>query len=109
MVHTDLVIESTNDYYAHQSKHYEVHREEEEYPQLWEDIHKHWTKNITGTKDMSSKAMVGWVMSCRDTFTQAVTIFPFSCVFLKLNPYTGTNLVQCQRHPHIWMCHLQWK
>ncbi|KIM63458.1 hypothetical protein SCLCIDRAFT_24139 [Scleroderma citrinum Foug A] len=32
--------ESTNDYYAHQSKHYEAHREEEDYPQLWEEIYK---------------------------------------------------------------------
>ena len=85
MLHTDLVIESTNDYYACQSKHYEAHREEEDYPQLWEEIHKYWTKNITGTKDMSSKVMVGRVMSCRDTFTWVVTIFSSSCLFFRLN------------------------
>ena len=109
MLHTDLVIESTNDYYTHQSKHYEAHREEEDYPQLWEEICKYWTENITGTKNMSSKVMVGQVMSCRDTFTRAVTIFSSSCLFFRLNPYTGANLVQYQGHSHIWMCHLQWK
>ncbi|KIM61173.1 hypothetical protein SCLCIDRAFT_26148 [Scleroderma citrinum Foug A] len=31
--------ESTNDYYACQLKHYEAHREEEDYPQLWEEIY----------------------------------------------------------------------
>ena len=84
-LHTDLAIESTNDYYAHQLKHYEAHREEEDYPQLWEEIHKYWTENIAGTKDMSSKAMVGQVMSCRDIFTWAMTIFSSSCLFFRLN------------------------
>jgi len=83
MLHADSAIESTNDYYARQSKHYEAHREEEDYPQLWEEICKYWTDNISGTKDMSSKAMVGRVMSCRDTFTRAVTISLF-CLFLKI-------------------------
>ncbi|KAI5989606.1 hypothetical protein EDC04DRAFT_2614325 [Pisolithus marmoratus] len=30
-----------------------------------------WSKSISGSKDTSSKAMVGQVMACRDSFTQA--------------------------------------
>ncbi|KIM50858.1 hypothetical protein SCLCIDRAFT_33935 [Scleroderma citrinum Foug A] len=68
--------ESTNDYYACQSKHYEAHREEEDYPQLWEEIHKYWTKNITGTKDMSSKVQ---------TWCNVKGIHIFGCVIYSGN------------------------
>ncbi|KAI5994404.1 hypothetical protein EDD15DRAFT_2366492 [Pisolithus albus] len=62
--------ENMTDYYRRQAKHYEEHKDEEEYPQLWAEIRAFWNENISGTKDTSSKAMVGRVMACRDSFTQ---------------------------------------
>ncbi|KAI6099278.1 hypothetical protein EDD16DRAFT_1520799 [Pisolithus croceorrhizus] len=50
--------EHMKDYYSHQAKHYEDHKDEEEYPQLWAEIHMFWSESISGTKDTSSKAMV---------------------------------------------------
>ncbi|KAI6154731.1 hypothetical protein BKA82DRAFT_4347722 [Pisolithus tinctorius] len=38
---------------------------------IWDEIHEYWKESVSGTKDMSSKAMVGHVMTCRDLFTQA--------------------------------------
>jgi len=74
LVNSDLIIESIKEYYGHQMKHYEGHKDEEEYPQLWAEICAFWSESISGTKDLSSKVMVGWVMSCRDAFTQAICL-----------------------------------
>ncbi|KAI6011457.1 hypothetical protein BKA83DRAFT_4131866 [Pisolithus microcarpus] len=83
----DLVLENMKDYYCHQMRHYESHKDEEEFPDLWVEICKFWSKSISGTKDVSSKAMVGWLMTCRDSFTQAAqtwcnveNIHVFGCV-----------------------------
>ncbi|KAI6161616.1 hypothetical protein EDD17DRAFT_1509122 [Pisolithus thermaeus] len=51
--------EHMKDYYSHQAKHYKDHKDEEEYPQLWVEIHMFWSESISGMKDTSSKAMVG--------------------------------------------------
>ncbi|KAI6012370.1 hypothetical protein EDC04DRAFT_2904881 [Pisolithus marmoratus] len=79
--------EHMKDYYSRQTKHYEDHKDEEEFPQLWAEIHMFWSKSISGSKDTSSKAMVGRVMACRDSFTQAAQtwcnvegIHVFGCV-----------------------------
>ncbi|KAI5984714.1 hypothetical protein EDD15DRAFT_2374941 [Pisolithus albus] len=79
--------------YRRQAKHYEEHKDEEEYPQLWAEIHVFWNENISGTKDTSSKVMVGRVMACRDSFTQAAQtwcniegIHVFGCVI-----YSGSD------------------
>ncbi|KAI5991017.1 hypothetical protein EDC04DRAFT_2614020 [Pisolithus marmoratus] len=55
-------------------QHYEEHKDEHDYPQLWANIHKFWKESVTGAKDMSSKSMVGLVMTCRDAFMQAVNV-----------------------------------
>ncbi|KAI6040017.1 hypothetical protein EDC04DRAFT_2602762 [Pisolithus marmoratus] len=68
------VAETTKDYHAHQMQHYEEHKDEHDYPQLWVDIDKFWKECVTGAKDMSLKAMVGQVMTCRDAFTQASSL-----------------------------------
>ncbi|KAI6097882.1 hypothetical protein F5141DRAFT_1067118 [Pisolithus sp. B1] len=68
----DLVLENLKDHYYHQTKHYESHKDEEEFPDLWVEIQKFWSESISSTKDMSSKAMVGWLMTCRDSFMQAL-------------------------------------
>ncbi|KAI5989608.1 hypothetical protein EDC04DRAFT_2912197 [Pisolithus marmoratus] len=49
--------ETTKDYHACQMQHYEGHKDEPNYPQLWVDICKFWKESVTGAKDMSSKAM----------------------------------------------------
>ncbi|KAI6118041.1 hypothetical protein F5141DRAFT_1061720 [Pisolithus sp. B1] len=49
--------EHMKDYYSHQAKHYKDHKDEEEYPQLWVEIHMFWSESISGMKDTSSKAM----------------------------------------------------
>ncbi|KAI6040996.1 hypothetical protein EDC04DRAFT_2602038 [Pisolithus marmoratus] len=75
------------DYYSRQMKHYEDHKDEEEFPQLWAEICMFWSESISSSKDTSSKVMVGQVMACRDSFTQAVQtwcnvegIHVFGCV-----------------------------
>ncbi|KIO00827.1 hypothetical protein M404DRAFT_29229 [Pisolithus tinctorius Marx 270] len=75
---TYIRLESMNDYYSRQMKHYESHKDEGEHPELWAKIRKFWNESINGTKDMSSKAMVGQVMTCRDSFTQSVRDVPLS-------------------------------
>ncbi|KAI5982134.1 hypothetical protein EDC04DRAFT_2616902 [Pisolithus marmoratus] len=60
---------------SQEMQHYEEHKDEHDYPQLWVDIHKFWKESVTGEKDMSMKAMVGQVMTCRDAFTQAAQIW----------------------------------
>ncbi|KIN98977.1 hypothetical protein M404DRAFT_30939 [Pisolithus tinctorius Marx 270] len=84
--------ESMNDYYSRQMKHYESHKDEGEHPELWAKIRKFWNESINGTKDMSSKAMVSWVMMCRDSFTQSAQtwsnvegIHVFGCVIYSGN------------------------
>lgn len=74
LVNSDLIIESIKEYYGCQMKHYEGHKDKEEYLQLWVEIRAFWSESISGTKDLSSKAMVRQVMSCRDAFTQAVCL-----------------------------------
>ncbi|KAI6008641.1 hypothetical protein EDC04DRAFT_2906934 [Pisolithus marmoratus] len=90
--------ENLKDYYCHQMKHYKGHKEEEQFPDLWAEIHKFWSESISGTKDMSSKAMAGWLMTCRDSFMQAVqtwcnveNIHIFRCVI-----YSGNDEAACQ-------------
>ncbi|KAI6099167.1 hypothetical protein F5141DRAFT_1066735 [Pisolithus sp. B1] len=85
--------EHMKDYYSCQAKHYKDHKDEEEYPQLWVEICMFWSESISGTKDTSSKAMVGQVMACRDSFTQAAQtwcnvegIHVFGCVI-----YSGSD------------------
>ncbi|KAI6095697.1 hypothetical protein F5141DRAFT_1068113 [Pisolithus sp. B1] len=94
----DLVLKNLKDYYYHQMKHYESHKDEEEFPDLWVEIRKFWSESISSTKDMSSKAMVGWLMTCRDSFMQAAqtwcnveNIHVFGCVI-----YTGNDEAACQ-------------
>ncbi|KIK11117.1 hypothetical protein PISMIDRAFT_123268 [Pisolithus microcarpus 441] len=79
--------ENMKDYYCHQMRHYESHKDKEEFPDLWVEIHKFWSESISSTKDVSSKAMVGQLMTCRDSFTQAAqtwcnveNIHVFGCV-----------------------------
>ncbi|KAI6136323.1 hypothetical protein F5141DRAFT_1208688 [Pisolithus sp. B1] len=50
--------ENLKDYYYCQTKHYESHKDEEEFPDLWVEIWKFWSESISGTKDMSLKAML---------------------------------------------------
>ncbi|KAI6102151.1 hypothetical protein F5141DRAFT_1217732 [Pisolithus sp. B1] len=90
--------ENLKDYYYHQMKHYESHKDEEEFPDLWVEIQKFWSESISTTKDMSSKAMVGWLMTCRDSFMQAAqkwcnveNIHVFGCVI-----YTANGEAACQ-------------
>jgi len=53
-------------------KHYEAHKDEDKYSQLWQEICTFWSESVSRIKDTSSKAMVGQVMTCRDAFTQVV-------------------------------------
>ncbi|KAI6118934.1 hypothetical protein EDD16DRAFT_1519657 [Pisolithus croceorrhizus] len=94
----DFVLENLKDYYYHQMKHYESHKDEEEFPDLWVEIWKFWSESISATKDMSLKAMVGQLMTCRDSFMQAAQIWcnvenihVFGCVI-----YTGNDEAACQ-------------
>ncbi|KAI6115543.1 hypothetical protein EV401DRAFT_1889518 [Pisolithus croceorrhizus] len=94
----DFVLENLKDYYYRQMKHYESHKDEEEFPDLWVEIWKFWSESISGTKDMSLKAMVGQLMTCRDSFMQAAqtwcnvgNIHVFGCVI-----YTRNNEAACQ-------------
>ncbi|KAI6137006.1 hypothetical protein F5141DRAFT_1059934 [Pisolithus sp. B1] len=66
----DSVIEDMKDYHCCQMKHYESHKDEEDYLDLWAEICKFQSKSISGSNDMSSKGMVGQLMTCRDSFTQ---------------------------------------
>ncbi|KAI6119736.1 hypothetical protein EDD16DRAFT_1519318 [Pisolithus croceorrhizus] len=90
--------ETTKHYHAHQMQHYEEHKDEHDYLQLWVEIHKFWKESVTSTKDMSLKAMVGRVMTCRDAFTQAAQtwcsvegIQVFGCII-----YSGNDEAACQ-------------
>ncbi|KAI6044358.1 hypothetical protein EDC04DRAFT_2889818 [Pisolithus marmoratus] len=90
--------ENLKDYYCHQMKHYEDHKDKEQFPGLWAEIHKFWSESVSGKKDMSSKAMVGQLMTCRDSFTQAVQTWcnvenfhVFGCVI-----YIGNDEAACQ-------------
>ncbi|KAI6019757.1 hypothetical protein F5J12DRAFT_780852 [Pisolithus orientalis] len=65
--------ESVNDYYSHQMKHYESHKDEGEHPELWAKIWKFWNESINGTKDMSLKVMV-------QTWSNVEGIHVFGCV-----------------------------
>ncbi|KAI6009948.1 hypothetical protein EDC04DRAFT_2610423 [Pisolithus marmoratus] len=47
--------EHMKDYYSRQMKHYEDHKDAEEFPQLWEEIHMFWSESISSSKDTSSK------------------------------------------------------
>ena len=60
------------DYSSRQSKHYDAHKDEAEHPEPWSEIRTFWNGCVNGTKDLSSKEMVGRVMACRDTFAQSV-------------------------------------
>ncbi|KAI6094556.1 hypothetical protein EDD16DRAFT_1721567 [Pisolithus croceorrhizus] len=84
--------EDMKDYHCRQMKHYESHKDEEEFPDLWVEIHKFWSESISGSNDMSSKGMVGQLMTCRDTFTQVAqtwcnveNIHVFGCVIYSGN------------------------
>ncbi|KAI6012349.1 hypothetical protein EDC04DRAFT_2609525 [Pisolithus marmoratus] len=88
----DPVIEVMKDYHCCQMKHYESHKDKEEFPDLWAEICKFWSKSISGSNDMSSKGIVGWLMTCRDLFTQAAqtwcnveNIHIFGCVIYSGN------------------------
>ncbi|KAI6096007.1 hypothetical protein F5141DRAFT_1221215 [Pisolithus sp. B1] len=88
----DLVIEDMKDYHCHQMKHYESHKNKEEFPDLWAEIHKFWSESISGSNNMSLKGMVGQLMTCRDSFTQVVqtwcnveNIHIFGCVIYSGN------------------------
>ncbi|KAI6021968.1 hypothetical protein EDC04DRAFT_2607087 [Pisolithus marmoratus] len=90
--------ENLKDYYCCQMKHYEGHKEEEQFPDLWAEICKFWSESISGMKDMSSKAMVGQLMACRDSFMQAAqtwcnveNIHIFRCVIC-----SGNDEAACQ-------------
>ncbi|KIO15003.1 hypothetical protein M404DRAFT_119469, partial [Pisolithus tinctorius Marx 270] len=79
--------EDMQSYYSRHMLHYGAHKDEEEYLELWDEICEYWKESVSGTKDMSSKAMVGHVMTCRDSFTQAAQtwcnvkdIHVFGCV-----------------------------
>ena len=96
------------DYSIRQSKHYEGHKNEEEHAELWLEIRAFWNECINGTQDLSSKAIIGRVMACRDTFAQSVSLF-FHCDYPFLHYWAGCNLVQCRGHPGLWMRHIHWK
>ncbi|KAI5996810.1 hypothetical protein EDC04DRAFT_2612669 [Pisolithus marmoratus] len=90
--------ENLKDYYCCQMKHYEGHKEEEQFPDVWAEICKFWSESVSGMKDMSSKAMVGQLMTCRDSFMQAAqtwcnveNIHIFRCVI-----YSGNDEAACQ-------------
>ncbi|KAI6095848.1 hypothetical protein EDD16DRAFT_1720460 [Pisolithus croceorrhizus] len=90
--------EDMKDYHCRQMKHYESHKDEEEFPDLWVEIRKFWSESISGSNDMSLKGMVGRLMTCRDTFTQAAqtwcnveNIHVFGCVI-----YSGNDEAACQ-------------
>ncbi|KAI6017038.1 hypothetical protein EDC04DRAFT_2608197 [Pisolithus marmoratus] len=94
----DPVIEDMKDYHCCQMKHYESHKDNEEFPDLWAEIHKFWSESISGSNDMSSKGIVGQLMTCRDSFTQAVqtwcnveNIHIIGCVI-----YSGNDEAMCQ-------------
>ncbi|KIK22840.1 hypothetical protein PISMIDRAFT_101650, partial [Pisolithus microcarpus 441] len=98
-----------HDYYCCQMRHYESHKDKEEFPNLWVEIHKFWSESISGTKDVSLKVMVGWLMTCRDSFTQAVcaqtwcnveNIHVFGCVI-----YSGNDKAACQAQGIFWALH----
>ncbi|KAI6011637.1 hypothetical protein EDC04DRAFT_2905349 [Pisolithus marmoratus] len=91
---TDPILsdEVMKDYHCRQMKHYESHKDEEEFPDLWAEIHKFWSESISGSNDMSSKGIVGQLMTCRDSFTQAAqtwcnveNIHIFGCVIYSGN------------------------
>ncbi|KAI6003497.1 hypothetical protein F5J12DRAFT_893702 [Pisolithus orientalis] len=98
--HTNLKTseEDMQSYYSCHTLHYGAHKDEEEYPELWDEICEYWKESASGTKDMSSKVMVGHVMTCGDSFTQAAQtwcnvrdIHVFGCVI-----YSGNDEAACQ-------------
>ncbi|KAI6003500.1 hypothetical protein F5J12DRAFT_783565 [Pisolithus orientalis] len=71
--------EETKDYYRHHTKHYEDHKDEDEHPQLWAEIQKYWSECVSGSKDISSKAMA-------QTWCNVEGIHVFGCVI-----YSGSD------------------
>ncbi|KAI6015721.1 hypothetical protein BKA83DRAFT_4546287 [Pisolithus microcarpus] len=74
-IHQAQALETMKDYHTCQMQHYEEHKDEENHDQLWVEIHESWKEGLTGAKDISSKAMVGQVMTCKDAFTQAAQMW----------------------------------
>ncbi|KAI6127053.1 hypothetical protein F5141DRAFT_1060670 [Pisolithus sp. B1] len=70
--------------HCRQMKHYESHKDKEEFPDLWAEIHMFWSKSISGSNDMSSKAMV-------QTWCNVESIHIFGCVI-----YSGNDEAACQ-------------
>ncbi|KAI6008699.1 hypothetical protein F5J12DRAFT_782162 [Pisolithus orientalis] len=85
-VHTNPKVsaEETKDYYRHHTKHYEDHKDEDEHPQLWAEIWKYWSECVSGSKDISSKAMA-------QTWCNVEGIHVFGCVI-----YSGSDEAACQ-------------
>ncbi|KAI5993127.1 hypothetical protein F5J12DRAFT_786008 [Pisolithus orientalis] len=76
--------EETKDYCRHHTKHYEDHKDEDEHPQLWAEIQKYWSECVSGSKDISSKAMA-------QTWCNVEGIHVFRCVI-----YSGSDEAACQ-------------
>ncbi|KAI5999773.1 hypothetical protein F5J12DRAFT_784552 [Pisolithus orientalis] len=76
--------EETKDYYRHHTKHYEDHKDEDKHPQLWAEIWKYWSECVSGSKDISFKAMA-------QTWCNVEGIHVFRCVI-----YSGSNGAACQ-------------
>ncbi|KAI6025467.1 hypothetical protein EDC04DRAFT_2606255 [Pisolithus marmoratus] len=74
--------EHMKDYYSRQMKHYEDHKDEEEFPQLWAEIHMFWSKSISSSKDTSSKVQ---------TWCNVEGIHVFGCII-----YSGSDEAACQ-------------
>ncbi|KAI6095312.1 hypothetical protein F5141DRAFT_1068490 [Pisolithus sp. B1] len=55
--------EHMKDYYSHQAKHYKDHKDEEEYPQLWVEIHMFWSESISGGVGSGYSLVGNWVMA----------------------------------------------
>ncbi|KAI6102030.1 hypothetical protein EDD16DRAFT_1716190 [Pisolithus croceorrhizus] len=90
--------EDMKDYHCCQMKHYESHKDKEDFPDLWAEVCKFWSESISGSNNISLKGMVGQLMTCRDSFTQAVqtwcnveNIHVFGCVI-----YSGNDEAACQ-------------
>ncbi|KAI6097746.1 hypothetical protein EDD16DRAFT_1518042 [Pisolithus croceorrhizus] len=74
----DLVIEDMKDYHCCQMKHYESHKDKEEFPDLWVEICKFWSKSISGSNNMSLKGMA-------QTWCNVENIHIFGCVIYSGN------------------------
>ncbi|KAI6009557.1 hypothetical protein F5J12DRAFT_782065 [Pisolithus orientalis] len=66
------------------TKNYEDHKDEEEHPQLWAEIWKHWSECVSRSKDISSKAM-------EQNWCNVEGIHVFGCVI-----YSGSDEAACQ-------------